>query len=424
MRRKFLGGVIGQGAGLASTIVIQLAQVPVLIWAIGAYSYGQYLLVIAAPSLLVLSDFGVLAAFSTAMLQAVASGKMAEARHLSRIASAILLSIGFVALLGLAAGSYFFGTSADFPSWAGPVFAFYGLYALVNIQTNAVEGILRAQGDQAKTWTYVAGLRFVEFAVAATMAVLTRSPVAFVVALLVARAVGTVLLSRRAHRLAPWSSRTPTFRGWRAFRYLVRPMAGSLAQPATNYVYLQATVIAVGALFGPLVVAQLSVLRTLSGLLKQGAQVFTIASVPIITHAAATNDVSALRARYRSTAITVASFAVPSGAVLVLLGPTFVSLWTHGSIVASPSLLLVFTIEAVCEAGLAVASMGLIAQNRHFALSMSALLLSLCYISAVWLLRPSSLIEVICLQIVTVTLTAVTAYILHRRAGHDQPSQF
>lgn len=416
MRRNFLGGVFGQSAGLASTVVIQLTQIPILIWALGTFGYGQYLIVIAFPSLLVLSDFGVLAAFSTAMLQAVASGQLDRARELSRLASAILLSIAVIAAAGIFGGGILLSqSSSDLPPWTFAVFVLYGAYALVNIQTNANEGILRAHGDQAKTWTFVAALRLIEFMCAAGAIAATKDPIVFVATLLTARVVGTVILGMRARRIATWASRVPTLVHWRKYQFLVKPMLGSLSQPATNYLYLQGTVVAVGVILGPVAVAQLSVLRTLSGLLKQGAQVFTIAAVPLITRNSAIGDTKGVTSRTAQTAVLVSCSIVPAAVVLSIFGPGFVSWWTHGTVSTSIALVVLFVVEAICEATLAIASMGLIAQNRHFVLSVCSLLIAGLYIAAIWIAQPPSLETLVIFQIVAILISIFVAISLQKR---------
>lgn len=414
-RSQFLGGVFGQGAGLLSTLLIQLLQVPIFISVLGDVGYGQYLLAIAVPSLLVLSDFGVLAAFSTAMLLAVAAKDYGEARRLSMLASGTLACLAIVVLLGLGAWLLIFPTFGGLPAWAPTVFFFYGVYALINLQTNAIEGILRADGRQAMAWSVIAALRLVEFFVAALTLVLTQSIVAFVFALVATRLAGTVLLSLRRAALVTWASRRPSLKSWKDHRTLVRPMIGSLAQPATNYIYLQGTILLVGALFGPASVAQLSVLRTLAGVLKQGSQAVLMAGLPLLTRASASGDYSNLRARRHSTTRVTLVGLLPLAGIVVLLGPLFVEQWTHGQVEVNIYTTLVFVLAAVADVVLGLATMTLVARNLHLRVALIGLAASAIYIAVARFVANMSLESIVWVQITAVLITAVIAVILTRR---------
>jgi len=417
-RRQFFGGVVGQSAGVISTTIIQLFQVPVFLGAVGPETYGQYLIVIAVPSVLVMSDFGLLPAFSTAMLQAASREDYGQARRLARLASGTLAAIGVVAVLALVGTAVVLHLLASgLPSWAPIVFVAYGLYALTCLQTNAVEGILRADGRQGATWTSIAALRVVEFGVAAVILTTSGTVLGFVVALLVGRVVGTAILGAYCSNVVTWASRVPSFRGWSMHRSLIAPMLGSLAQPATNFVYLQGSTLLVGAVLGPAAVAQFSTLRTLANMLKQVGQIFTIASVPVMTRAMATRDRATLHRQRRVVWGAVAGVVLFGGTALVLIGPSFVEWWTRGEIAVDRALMLAFAAEASLEVVLAASAIGLIALNKHFGFAVGGLALALMYLPFASLAAQTDLVLVVVTQSAFIALTVVLVMLLERRSA-------
>ena len=419
-RRQFAAGAFGQASGLVATLGVQVAQIPVMVGAVGVEAYGQYLLVVAAPTLLTMSDLGLLAAFSTSMLQANASGDLVRARSLSRLASAALLGLGFlVFVILIAAAGWLSSTPIAALGWSIPVFVGYGIYALLNLQTNAYEGILRAGGLQGMAWTLVAGVRVVEFAVAALALVVTRNLAIFVLALVIARALAIAILARITKRRAPWADRRPSLDGWRDNLYLVKPMLGSLSQPVVGYIYVQGAVVFVGTTMGPHAVATLSVLRTSSSLIRQLSQVFVFASMPMLTRSFAVGETAAVRKTYRSMISVVAPLVILSGSSLILIGPWLINLWTAGSISVDRGLIALFVLVAVCDVSLSVVTLRLIARNQHFGYALLAILFASVFIAAC-LLFVSTIAGVAVVQMVTVAFTALAAVFLTRRANRSE----
>ena len=74
MRNRFLRSLFAQIYSQASTILIQLALVPVLIHAWGTTLYGTWLLLSAVPFYLMFSDFGFTFIAKNEMVMAVANG--------------------------------------------------------------------------------------------------------------------------------------------------------------------------------------------------------------------------------------------------------------------------------------------------------------------------------------------------------------
>lgn len=407
MRRQFFGGVLGQGAGLASTLIIQFLQVPLLLHISGTIGYGQFLVTIAVPSLLSLSDFGLLAAVSTAMLHKVSVGDVRGARRICEFGTGVLLLISSAILLLVIAGAFMLPyIASELPYWAPIVFGLYGVYALVGLQMNAEEGILRADRQQALGWSALALTRLVEFALGAVLGLTFSSVVGYVAGLLIGRAIGATVLHIVRTRRVVWASRVPRFGNWREHAQLVRPMVGSIAQPAATYVFQQGTTLIVGAALGPAVVAQLGVLRTLVTLIRQSAQVFIGASVPLITQSWARRDFVALRRTYRTTILTSIAVVLAGGSALVAFGPMFVRLWTDGRIEAGRGLVAAFVVLSACEVAVALASAGLVARNRHFAFGLGRLALAGLYCGAVLVFVPSGLAGVVLSQAVAVLFAA------------------
>lgn len=414
---QFAGGVAGQSAALLSTLLIQILQVPILISSLGASGYGTYLVVIAVPSLVTMTDLGLLSATSTAMLQAASMGRVREARNLSQLTSGILLILASIVLVIVGTFALVIGAlDSGLPSWAAPVFFLYGVYALMSIQTNAQEGILRADGRQLFGWTYVAALRLVEFLVGATALFLTGSVIWFVAAMLISRILGSVTLGILTARMAKWSSRKPSLRGWAGYRHLARPMAGSMSQPVANYLYLQGTVLIVGAALGPIAVAQVSIARTLVNLMKQASQVFILASIPVVTQALIRQDEGAYRTQLRRTVLAVAPVVGASWILLLIAGPSVIGWWSRNEVEVQLLLVVLLAIETTAEIALAIVSIRLIASNRHFGYSLLALAVAVIYVPVAVFASQTSLYAVLIAQACAMLVSILLAVTLTKRS--------
>lgn len=390
---KFRSGTYAQILNLASTLGIQVVQVPIFLGVVGVETYGSYLGIVAIPAGLILADFGVLAASSTHMLGLISRGEVAEARRVSQFANTFILIMCSVILAVIAAAmalgypSAVPGISATSAKW---IFGLYSLYAVLNLGTTSVEGVMRAANEYPRAWTLISVFRLSDFAAAMITLVISRDLVLALVAMVVARLLAVWGIYSASRKFAPWATRVPSFRSLAIARQLMRPMVGSFLQPVSNLVLSQGSVIVINVVLGPAAVVGYSTVRTMVNAIRQAVMVFVNAGLPSVTHSLSLGDHHGAYRTLRKIG-TIAGVLLGTATVFLLLfGHWILELWT-GHRVEFPSLLLpIFLTASVIECAWLVLSVWIVAMNLQFTMSIVYVGAVALYLGALILWLPQS----------------------------------
>ena len=410
------GGVVGQVAALISTIGIQLVQVPVYVTSLGAETYGTYLIIIAVPAALVMTDLGLLNASSTLLGRLIATAREGAARAVSRFTSTFLTIVVGVALMPLVIVAVLVphtGPGIDRVSGA-VIFLAYCAWVFLCLVTSLYEGSARASGDYPTTWLLISAFRVIDFTVAAVIVATTQNLPASVLAMCATRLVENVLLRLRLRRRAPWARFLLTRPDRAIATELARPMVGSALQPFAFAVLLQGTVILVGIALGPVAVVALTAIRTLSYGVRQVSNVFVNAGLPRLTLLLARGELDEATRFHRRIIGIVALSSLTGGALVVALGPVVLPWWTAGAVDEPPAVLAVFVAQALLDTAWLVLAMPLMARNAHLAFSVVYAVGAVVALTVLALIGPQSIVEVPIVQSL-VAIAVIAAVVLSTR---------
>jgi O-antigen/teichoic acid export membrane protein len=410
------GGIVGQVAMLASTIGIQLVAVPVYVSSLGAETYGTYLVIIAVPAALVMTDLGLLNASSTLLTRLIATAREGAARAVSRFTSTVLTIVIAVALVPLVIVTFLVphsGPGID-PVSGAVIFLAYCAWVFLCLVTSLYEGSARASGDYPTTWLAVSAFRIVDFTVAAVIVATTQNLPASVLAMCATRLIENVLLRLRLRRRAPWARFLLARPDRTIAAELARPMIGAALQPFAFAVLLQGTVIVVGVALGPVAVVALTAVRTLSYGVRQVASVFIIAGLPRLTMLLARGEHDEAGRFHRGIIRIVALASLTTGALVVALGPVVLPWWTAGAVEESAAVLAVFVAQALLDTTWLVLGMPLLARNAHLGFSVVYAVGAVLALTALALIGPESIVEVPLLQSL-VSIAVIAAVVISTR---------
>jgi O-antigen/teichoic acid export membrane protein len=394
-------GFFAQIFSLFTILAIQIMQVPIFIGVLGTAQYGAYLVLIALPSALTLSDFGLLSATSTRLMTLVSTGRDDEARRLSRFTNSVVVYITTFLLIAsvVVILSVDISSSEIKLSDARMIVLQFALYAVFSVYSSSSEGSMRAAGRYANAWVRLSVMRLVDFFAGVTLLMLSGDAVLIVTGMLVSRMFGLILLRGKTRRVAPWASWKLVLPKREMAPGLLKPTLGSLALPVGNAFVNQGALLAVGTVLGPSAVVVFSTVRTMVNCLRQLTSVMTNASLPAITQAFAKGAQDEIRERLRRATIGVGAVAVFASGSLALLGPWIVSIWTSGAVTATPTMVALFCLQSLVESMWLVLSLRFLAQNRHFGYSLVFLSTSVLFVTSLLLFRPESLELVALVQI-------------------------
>ncbi len=319
-------------------ILSQLLLVPVLVGAWGDVRYGLWVMLIAIPQFLAISDLGLSIAAGVRLTEAVAAEDSARQRLIYHTALATITSVcAVVAAVGLgvlvALSDVLTGVagvlSADGLITALVLLLFYGCGVLAG---GTLLVPLKAYGHLHLSVSWQATTLACEAVATGVVATIGGGLVEAAAALLAVRITALLLL------LVLTRSRVPRgTMGWRQasrqeFRAQLGPGLSAMAMPVGQVTMLHGTVLAVGWAAGPAAAAVVAVVRTLS---RIGLQLATIVVRAVwYDYSAAAQSGMEARARrllWLGLGLTVA-LCIPYTIGLLLFGEPAVALWTGGEI--------------------------------------------------------------------------------------------
>jgi O-antigen/teichoic acid export membrane protein len=320
------------------TVVVQLVGVPVLLHAWGPQVYGEWLVLVALPVYLSMTDLGFAQSAANDMTARVGRGDRTGAlsvfQSLVRLVFAIsivgLAIVSFV-LLNLRFLPYFRFEAIDAVSvrWILWVLSAQVFAGLVDSVTHAG---FRAGGEYALHVGIAAGTRLLQFASIWIVALMGGTPVAAATAFFAVRVVATAtagfVLTRR-HR---WLTFGTEHANSDELKRLVSPAMANLAFPFAQAVTIQGMVLVVGSILGPIAVVIFSTLRTLTRVPLQLVYAASHAAEPEIAAAFGGGDRVLMRSLFLQTLRAGLWLAAVAAVVVSVAGSRILEWWTHGNV--------------------------------------------------------------------------------------------
>lgn len=363
-------GLAANGFGMSITLLVQLVSVPVLLAAWGVTSYGEWLVLSAIPTYLVLSDLSFSSVAGNSMVMLAAQGKRGDAIVLGRrLWSIVTVMTGVAVVVAIAVSIVFggvFGSGAAIPVSDARV-VLIALFLQVAVANQY--GVLDAWYRAGERYPLGAALRqfgrLVEFAALIAAVMVGARPGAAALAILAGSIAGFVVSFIVLHRTVPWSTFRPEVPHVQTFKELFAPGVAFMAFPLGIALAFQGMTIVVGAVLGAAAVAVFSTTRTVTRVVPQVLSAIGLAIWPEMSSSIGSGDVDRARAILRrATQLSIVA-TVASVVLLAIAGPSIIDWWTHGALVPPPDLLNVLLLGVLCNSIWSVASIALAATNRH-----------------------------------------------------------
>jgi O-antigen/teichoic acid export membrane protein len=353
------------------TLLVQVANVPVMLRYWGADLYGEWLLISTIPVYLLLTDLGFGNAAGSDMTMRAHGGDRAGAIETFQSISALVLTVS--ALLAIVLPAVIFlvpiqrmlHLTALSAREAHLTLLFLCLNCLVILQWSVILTAYRCGGHYAEGTLYVNIVRAVEGASFLALLVLHARPVELSVLMLGVSALGTGVLLVERQRLVPWLPLGVRHATWQRVRELAHPALAFMAFPLGNALSLQGATLVTGIVLGPLAVAVFNPMRTLSRAVFQLTDAVKNSVWPELSAAYGQGDRVLARRLHRTACQVALWLAVLATAVLAVAGNRIFAVWTHGRIAmdvpAFHLLLAVVLVNSTWNASSAVP----MAANRH-----------------------------------------------------------
>ena len=388
--RRIVHGLGAHAYVQFAVIIIQLAGVPILLYAWGTQLYGAWLILAAIPTYLSMADLGFSQSAGNDMTARIARGDVTGALAVFQSLSALVygfatfgVALVAVLLIWLPLGEWlhFAALSTTEVRWI--------LWLLAaEVLTRLCDGVnhagFRSHGDYALHVAINASTMLLQNVAAWTAALCGAGPVGAAIALVAVRAFEVPAAAawlRYRHRDVRFG--LAHARADELLR-LSKPASANIAMPVAEAFTNQGMLLAVGGVLGTAAVVVFSVTRTLANFLLQLAMLVALPFGPEIATAWGRADMEAIKFLFVRMLSSSFVLVLPASTGIYFLGGFILKVWTHGK-VRPDELLLDFFICSVILAGIwKIGIIVLMSVNRHLRSAMSYSFSSIALMLAAW----------------------------------------
>jgi O-antigen/teichoic acid export membrane protein len=371
VRNRLIRGFGATALGPVITAFVQIVSVPIFLHFWGAKMYGEWLILSAIPSYLVLSDLGFGNVAANDMTMRVAAGDRDGALETFQSTWALILIISVV--VGLAVlGVIWFLPVAQWLNISSlsaievrSIFTLFLVEMLFVVQSSLINAGFRCDGNYAYGMFFTNMVRIAEFGVTVSAVALGARPLKVVGILVVTRACGTLVMGWRMVRKSPWLRFGIANAQFISIRRLASPAFAFMAFPAGNALSVQGMVVMIGVVLGPLAVTAFSTMRTLTRFSFQIVTVIAATIWPELSAAYGAHQWSVARKLHRFACQASLGFSVLSVIGLLFFGQSIIHIWTHGRVAFDSTTFELLLLVIVANAFWYTSSVVPLAANRH-----------------------------------------------------------
>jgi O-antigen/teichoic acid export membrane protein len=386
MIRRIIAGMGANSFGMAVTIGIQLASLPLFLYFWDTATYGTWLMISAIPAYLSMADVGMVTAAGNKMTMAISKGDTRDANQFFQSAQVFMaITCGAIAVLVV------------------PLFLLVPLpgvdtidkrVALTALSIGVLVSLFGGLAEQVfkSTLRYATGtiwgnyIRVGEWLGCMVGLAVWGNFAAVALAGLAVRLIGTLLLMMMARRGTYGLSWGTQDAARSEIRSMFVPAVSFMAFPLANALSFQGVTLLVGVMFGPIAVALFNTYRTIARVAVQVTAVFSYALWPEFSRLFGLSATAELSRLFRRSAILGTAQAISLSLLLYFLAPWILRTWTHGAIDFSPTLMLLMLLYAAIGGIWHIPRVLLMATNQHISLANWSIAAGALSVGLAWLL--------------------------------------
>lgn len=310
--------------GQIITIIIQIVSVPLFLHFWGAEFYGEWLVLTALPTYIIVSGTGIGFVAGNTMQKHISVNE--EEKALSVFQSGWLLTIGLsLCLLFIVIPIVLFTpvfkwlniiniSSGD----TRAILVILTCYVLLTLQTELLSGVYRACGKFARSITILNILRLLEFAGIMILVCFGAKGVIASIVYLVIRALGILWMLLDLKKFS-WPRLGFKYAQKSIIKSELLPTFSFLGFPLGHACLIQGMTTIVGIKLGPGAVVVFSVIRTLTGFIKQFSSAIYYSVWPEFSNTLTSGQFNVAKALHRNAFQITFLFSVLSSIALYFL---------------------------------------------------------------------------------------------------------
>ena len=377
-RRLILGFVSNWISRLAGTIV-QLVQVPVFLHFWSVPLYGDWLLVNAIPSYLSFSNIGFGSVAGNEMTMLMGRKDQGAALRVFQSCWWLIVLVCCVVIVLFSAALYVLPvarwlelnvmTTAD-AKW---VIFLLGVAVLFGQLEQLIGAAYTCIGRYPYGTFVKSMIVLVVFLCTLVPVVLGYGVRATALVMSATNALGTLFFCLLMRRDIPWVRYGWEHASLEEIRRLAAPAVAFMGFPIGNALNLQGTLLAVGHVLGSADVVVFATARTVSRVALQMVQMVNTTFWPELSSSFGAGNLPLVRSLHRRSCQLALGIAVVLVAVMMTIGPWFLTHWTAHKVPPSPRLLFLLLVSVLLYSLWSTSSTLLTAINQHRRLAINYL---------------------------------------------------
>lgn len=381
---RLIRGLGANAFGQIVTATIQLVSIPLFLKYWGVNVYGDWLILVAIPTYLALSDLGFGSVAANEMTMLVAKGEQQKALSIFQSTWILISSISVIIAVAISATIFFL----PIERWlnlsrlnhfeATGVVLLMILHLLVGQQRILMNAGFRCEGNYSIGIMYENLLRLTEFGIVSVGISQGATPLGAVVIFLCVCIFGTFWMWFDLRRRSPWLHYGYQQADPKVIKSLFIPATAYMGFPLGEALSIQGMTIAIGSILGSVSVVTFSTLRTVSRVAWQLLRTINYAVWPELSIAFGQGNWSLARNLHTyscKTALWLTLITLPG---LALFGRQIISIWTAGQVNFDATLFGILLLVILANSLWSTSQMVPLAVNQHqeiaFVFAMSSLL--------------------------------------------------
>lgn len=351
-KRRILHGIGASGFGQIVTLLIQLASVPILISAWGIELYGEWIMLSAIPTYLVLSDIGLSFVAGNSLALISEKGDIRQMQTIYQSTWVMVTSLSLIVLIPVvvfvwvAEPGHFLGLKLITDMSLKAVLLLLFTHVALCMQTGILRMPFRVMKRHPFSIVALNTIRLLEWVMATVVALTGGGVVKVAGAFLLIRLLGNFCLWLVLKKSGSFLKFGIRYASLHTIRTLLRPSLAAMGITLGLSFTMQGFILLVGSMVGSVGVAVFSIYRTFTRVPIQFATALNQAIWPELSYAFGANDISKAKRLVTRMLQFGASLSVMSVMAVYYLGETVIDLWVSKAFEHNTNLLIVLSLAA------------------------------------------------------------------------------
>ena len=379
--------------GQVCTVLIQFLGVPIFLNFWGQAFYGEWLMIVAVPSYLMVTGTGIGFVSGNKLQILIADNKEEEAAVVFQSAWTMicLLSIAVLAIVIpvvlLSPIHDWLNIKFNSPYEVKSALNILSIYMFISLLTEVVAAVYRATGRFARGIFITNLLRIVEFVAIIVAVVFGAKIIVAALIYLIVRICGILWMIYECSKLS-WFYISLAKASFNEMKSEFTAIVSFLGVPMSQALLIQGMTTVVGIRLGASAVVVFTVTRTLINVIKQFASIIYGAILPEFSVSISKGNLQTARLLHRLSFQTTLWFAIISSVLLFLFSDWIMLIWTGGKISLDTKFFVLMLVVTIPYTLSTVSSFVPVSINKFSKLAFTSLFNAVMCIALTYLLAP------------------------------------